>query len=461
MGSDVTWSREPGRRRGWTRERVNGARPAMRADDELDVARRRRRRRRRRCGARRGRRAGCSDGPGGAARLRVRHVLAVVKLIHGGLRYLEMLDFGLVREALHRARPAARAARAAPRPAGAVPLPADPACWERPYVGAGLLCTTRMALRWARRGVPHHRHLTRRGRCGSRRRCGATRRRRDPVLGRPGRRRPARDAMVAHRGGLRRPGRLPRQGRRLPARGRAGHRRTGPRPGDRRASSRSGPGRWSTRPACGPTTIQELVGGRGKIHVRGVQGHAPRRAARPDPLRERAASCAPRSRVLFVIPWGRHWIIGTTDTAWDLDKAHPAASSAPTSTTCSSTSTPCSASRSTHEDVEGVYAGLRPLLSGESEATSKISREHTVAAPGAGPGVDRGRQVHDVPRDGPDAVDAVGPGLDGEVPSLTDRVAAGRRRRLPGALERRATGWPRVRPARRAHRAPAAGGTAR
>ena len=32
--------------------------------------------------------------------------------------------------------------------------------------------------------------------------------------------------------------------------------------------------------------------------------------------------------MLFVIPWGRHWIIGTTDTDWDLDKAHPAASAA-------------------------------------------------------------------------------------------------------------------------------------
>ncbi len=30
--------------------------------------------------------------------------------------------------------------------------------------------------------------------------------------------------------------------------------------------------------------------------------------------------------VLFVIPWGGHWIIGTTDTDWHLDRAHPAAS---------------------------------------------------------------------------------------------------------------------------------------
>ena len=30
--------------------------------------------------------------------------------------------------------------------------------------------------------------------------------------------------------------------------------------------------------------------------------------------------------VLFVIPWGGHWIIGTTDTDWELDRSHPAAS---------------------------------------------------------------------------------------------------------------------------------------
>ena len=35
----------------------------------------------------------------------------------------------------------------------------------------------------------------------------------------------------------------------------------------------------------------------------------------------------------------------------------------------------------TREDVEGVYAGLRPLLAGESESTSKLSREHVVGHP--------------------------------------------------------------------------------
>ena len=32
--------------------------------------------------------------------------------------------------------------------------------------------------------------------------------------------------------------------------------------------------------------------------------------------------------VLFIIPWGAHWLVGTTDTDWDHDRAHPAASQA-------------------------------------------------------------------------------------------------------------------------------------
>ena len=38
----------------------------------------------------------------------------------------------------------------------------------------------------------------------------------------------------------------------------------------------------------------------------------------------------------------------------------------------------------THDDIDGVYAGLRPLLAGESEETSKLSREHAVAVPAPG-----------------------------------------------------------------------------
>ena len=87
--------------------------------------------------------------------------------------------------------------------------------------------------------------------------------------------------------------------------------------------------------------------------------------------------------MLFVIPWGEHWIIGTTDTDWELDLAHPAASRSDVDYLLEHANrllkTPL-----THEDVVGVYAGLRPLLSGESDDTSQLSREHAVVSPVAG-----------------------------------------------------------------------------
>lgn len=81
--------------------------------------------------------------------------------------------------------------------------------------------------------------------------------------------------------------------------------------------------------------------------------------------------------VLFVMPWGNSWIIGTTDTDWNLDKAHPAATQRDIDYLLEQVNrvleTPL-----TRADVKGVYAGLRPLLSGEDEETSKLSREHAV-----------------------------------------------------------------------------------
>ena len=84
--------------------------------------------------------------------------------------------------------------------------------------------------------------------------------------------------------------------------------------------------------------------------------------------------------VLFVIPWGEHWIIGTTDTPWTLDRAHPAASSADIAYLLDQVNRvltrPVSA-----DSILGVYAGLRPLLHGESDETSRLSREHAVVTP--------------------------------------------------------------------------------
>jgi len=91
------------------------------------------------------------------------------KLIHGGLRYLEMLDFRLVREALKER--GLLLDRLAPHLVRPVPFlyPLTGHVWERAYAGSGVALYDGMSLTSGNgRGLPQHRHLTRR-RCASRR----------------------------------------------------------------------------------------------------------------------------------------------------------------------------------------------------------------------------------------------------------------------------------------------------
>ncbi|MFD0886363.1 glycerol-3-phosphate dehydrogenase/oxidase, partial [Streptosporangium algeriense] len=167
--------------------------------------------------------------------------------------------------------------------------------------------------------------------------------------------------------------------------------------------------------------IQELVGGRGQIHVRaskGVHLVVPR-----DRIHSLTGIILRTEKsVLFVIPWGRHWIIGTTDTRWDLDRAHPAASRSDIDYVLEHVNEVLAVPLS-RDDVEGVYAGLRPLLSGESEETSKLSREHVVAHPVPGLVMVAGGKYTTYRVMAKDAVDAVAHGLDQRVPpSCTDRI---------------------------------------
>src|ERR671914_1205865 len=84
------------------------------------------------------------------------------KLIHGGLRYLEMLDFALVREALKER--GLLLERLAPHLVKPVPFlyPLTRRGWERPYVGAGIGLYDMLGFSLGNtRGLPHHRHLTR------------------------------------------------------------------------------------------------------------------------------------------------------------------------------------------------------------------------------------------------------------------------------------------------------------
>ncbi|UFU04553.1 glycerol-3-phosphate dehydrogenase/oxidase [Ruania suaedae] len=91
--------------------------------------------------------------------------------------------------------------------------------------------------------------------------------------------------------------------------------------------------------------------------------------------------------VLFIIPWARYWIIGTTDTPWDEGRLHPVATRADIDYILDHANDVLS-SNLTFEDVVGVYAGLRPLVQPGTkdggEASTKVSRDHTVveSAPG-------------------------------------------------------------------------------
>jgi glycerol-3-phosphate dehydrogenase len=167
--------------------------------------------------------------------------------------------------------------------------------------------------------------------------------------------------------------------------------------------------------------IQEMVGGRGTINVRASKGI---HLVVPRDRIQSSTGIIVRTpvSVLFVIPWGRHWVIGTTDTDWALDKAHPAASRADISYLLGQLNK-ILAVPLTSDDVEGVYAGLRPLLAGESESTSKLSREHTVAHPVPGLVMIAGGKYTTYRIMARDAVDAVAHGLDGRVaPSCTDSI---------------------------------------
>ena len=158
---------------------------------------------------------------------------------------------------------------------------------------------------------------------------------------------------------------------------------------------------------------QSFAGQRGQFHVRASKGiHlvVPRDRIRG----ESGLILRTETSVLFVIPWGRHWIIGTTDTDWDLSKDHPAASRRDIDYLLDHVNAVLEQPL-THDDVEGVYAGLRPLLAGESDATSKLSREHAIGTGAKGLVVVAGGKYTTYRVMAKDAVDAAVHGLSAQL----------------------------------------------
>ncbi|WP_435746764.1 glycerol-3-phosphate dehydrogenase/oxidase [Nocardioides sp. SYSU DS0663] len=348
------------------------------------------------------------------------------KLVHGGLRYLEMLDLGLVREALHER--GLLLTRLAPHLVRPVPFlyPLTHRGWERAYVGAGLVLYDSMAaLAPGGSGVPRHRHLTRRQVARI-----APDLRSDAVTG----------AIEYHdcqvddaRLVLTIARTAAAHGARIATRTKVtGFLREGERVVGVRATDLESGRELEVRArvvvnAAGVWTdeVQAMVGGRGALRVqasKGIHLVVPR-----DRIRSSSGFIIrTETSVLFVIPWGRHWIVGTTDTEWDLDKAHPAASRTDIDYVLGQVNAILREPLD-HEDVEGVYAGLRPLLRGESEPTSKISREHTVVTPVPGLVMIAGGKLTTYRVMARDAVDAAAHSLSTSAnlvvrPSITERV---------------------------------------
>ncbi len=337
------------------------------------------------------------------------------KLIHGGLRYLEMLDFGLVREAL--TERGLLLDRIAPHLVRPVPFlyPLQHRVWERAYVGAGIALYDTMAYTsGTSRGLHHHRHLTRRQALRE-----APCLRKDALTGAiqywDAQMDDARYTLTVVRTAATF-GALAASQAQVTGLLRQGERVTGALVTDVLTGSTFEVRAKQVINATGVWTddTQALADTRGQFHVRASKGiHlvVPR-----DRLPSSTGIILRTEKsVLFVIPWGRHWIIGTTDTDWSLAKEHPAASSRDIDYLLEHVNSVLN-SPLTREDVEGVYAGLRPLLSGESESTSKLSREHVVGHPVPGLVVVAGGKYTTYRVMAADAVDEAVRTLDARVP---------------------------------------------
>ncbi len=348
------------------------------------------------------------------------------KLVHGGIRYLEQLDFRLVREALiERGLLLQRIAPHLVRPVRFL-YPLTKPVIERLYIGAGMLLYDLFSYTGGRPpGVPHHRHLTKRQLL-----------RASPSL--------ASDAFV---GGLtyydaqvddaRYVANVARTasfyGAHVASRTRVegflkvGERVVGAKVHDLETGEHYEIRARQVVNATGVWTddTQAMVGERGQFKVRASKGiHlvVPRDRIRG----ESGLILRTEKSVLFVIPWGRHWIIGTTDTDWSLSKDHPAASAKDIQYLLDHVNQVL-LEPLVPEDVEGVFAGLRPLLAGEDEATSKLSREHAVSTSVKGLVVIAGGKYTTYRVMAKDAIDAavqqMGTLLDRRVPqSCTDEI---------------------------------------
>ena len=339
------------------------------------------------------------------------------KLFHGGLRYLEQLDFGLVREALReRELSLTRLAPHLIKPVSFLyPLTKH---WERPYVTAGVTLYDTIG---GKSSLPHQKQLTR---SGALRMAPALKR--SALVGAiryfDAQADDARHTMMVGRTAAQY-GAVVRTSTQVVEFLHEVDRVAGVRVRDvetgRETDVRASvvvncTGVWTDQ-------MQHAAGTRGRFRVKASKGvHF--LVARDKIPSDTGMILRTEKSVLFVIPWRNHWIVGTTDTDWNLDLAHPAATRKDLDYLLEHVNsvlvTPLS-----HDDIEGVYAGLRPLLAGESEETSKLSREHAVSRVMPGLVAIAGGKYTTYRVMAADAIDAAAEDIPTRVaPSVTDRV---------------------------------------
>jgi glycerol-3-phosphate dehydrogenase len=340
------------------------------------------------------------------------------KLVHGGIRYLEQADFRLVREALtERGLLLQRIAPHLVKPVRFL-YPLRKRFTERFYVGAGMLLYDLFSYTGGRPpGVPHHRHLSKRQVKELLPSLNT-----DTIVGGityyDGQ---VDDALyvaslvrTASFYGAHAASRV-----RVEGFIKVGERVVGVHAHDLQTDERFEVRARQVVNATGVWTddTQRMVGERGTFKVRASKGI---HLVVPRDRFQSAMGLLLRTEksVLFVIPWGRHWLIGTTDTDWHLDKAHPAATAADIDYLLEHVNAVVRVPL-TREDVEGVYAGLRPLLAGESESTSKLSREHLVGHSVPGLVVIAGGKWTTYRVMAKDAIDAAVDAFDERVPAST------------------------------------------
>src|ERR1700730_10270270 len=281
------------------------------------------------------------------------------KLVHGGLRYLEQFDFKLVYEALRERD--LLVSKLAPHLVRRISFlyPLYKKVVERPYVGAGLVLYD--AMEGTRRPVPHHRHLTARGALrlapalSPDRLAGAMLyydaqvddARHTLTVARTA---AAHSAVVATR--VSAVGLL---------RGPDGTRVTGARVRDEESGREVTVMAEAVVVCAGVWTdlVHELAGVQAGYRVRmskGVHIVVPRGAVDANT----GMILRTEKSVLFFIPWGEHWIVGTTDTDFSGDRAEPVATEEDIEYILAAAK-PVLARPLTRDDVVAVYAGLRPL----------------------------------------------------------------------------------------------------